>query len=300
MAWYNKYKLYRNKIISINKNYRALYKNMVLTNSNNTKKCGIMLTISLTKKRPNSHIERISVNNKLYHQPSSVANALNNHFCYVTSDLASALPKPNRHYRSYLTRYINKFSLSKVSEVEVFLLLENLDKKNLLEYYKVDPVLLSSGAFEVFKALTHIINLSLIQGKFPDSLKIAKVVPIFKQGSRLLCTNYRPISVLPALSKIFEKCVLNQLIFHISFHDLFVPNQYGFRSGSNTTDCLVDLIEEITNSLDKSEFAVTLFLDLSKAFDNHSIPNCLTLVSQTLKMCGLNLIFSTECQWCSL
>ena len=75
------------------------------------------------------------------------------------------------------------------------------------------------------------------------------------------------------MSKIFEKCVLNQLVFHISFHDLFVPNQYGFRSGSNTTDCLVDLIEEITNSLDKSEFAVTLLLDLSKAFDtvNHSI-----------------------------
>ena len=61
--------------------------------------------------------------------------------------------------------------------------------------------------FVVFKPLTHIINLSLIQGKFPDSLKIAEVVPIFKQGSRLLCTNYRPISVLPVLSKIVEKCV---------------------------------------------------------------------------------------------
>ena len=126
---------------------------------------------------------------------------------------------------------------------------------------------------ELLKFLTYIINLSLIQGKFPDSLKIAKVVPIFKQGSRLLYTNYRPISVLPALRKIFEKCVLNQLTFHISFHDLFVPNQYGFRSGSNTTDCLVDLIEEITNSLDKSEFAVTLFSYLSKVFDtvNHAI-----------------------------
>ena len=53
-------------------------------------------------------------------------------------------------------------------------------------------------------------------------LKIAKAVPIFKQGSRLLCTNYRPLSVLPALSNIFEKCVLNQLMFHISFHNLSV------------------------------------------------------------------------------
>ena len=93
--------------------------------------------------------------------------------------------------------------------------------------------------------------------------------------SLLHCTNYRPISVLLALSKIFEKCVLNQLMFHISFHDLFAPNQYhGFRSGTKfTTDCLVDLIEQITKCLDNGEFAVTFFLDVSKAFDtvNHSI-----------------------------
>ena len=112
----------------------------------------------------------------------------------------------------------------------------------------------------------HLINLSLIQGKFPDSPKIAKVVPVFKQASHMLCTYYRPISELPAFSKIFEKCVLNQLMFHISFHDVFAPNQYGFRSGKNTTDCLVDLLEQITKSVDNGEFAVTVFLNC-KWFD---------------------------------
>ena len=58
----------------------------------------------------------------------------------------------------------------------------------------------------------------------------------------MFCTNYRPILVLPALSKILEKCILIQLMFYITFHDVFAPNQYGFRSG-NTTDCLVDLLE---------------------------------------------------------
>ena len=72
---------------------------------------------------------------------------------------------------------------------------------------------------------------------------------------------------------MFEKCVPNQLMFYISFHDVFAPNQYGFRTGKNTIDCLVDSIEQITKIVDNGEFAKTLFLDLGKAFDtvNHFI-----------------------------
>ena len=122
----------------------------------------------------------------------------------------------------------------------MFLLLENLDRKKSFGIDKVHPFLLSVGAFRNYQASN---TSNQPQGKFPDSLKIAKVVPVFKQGSHMLSTNYRPISVLPALSKIFEKCMLNQLMFYNSFHDVFAPNQYGFRSGKNTTDCLVDLLE---------------------------------------------------------
>ena len=109
--------------------------------------------------------------------------------------------------KSYLTQYKENFSFTHVSEVEVFLLLENLNRKKYFGIDKVRPFLLSVGTLEIVKPLTHVMNLSLIQGKFPNSLKITKVVPVFKQGSSMLCTNYRPISVLSALSKIFEKCV---------------------------------------------------------------------------------------------
>ena len=121
--------------------------------------------------------------------------------------------------------------------------------------------------------MAYIINLTLKQGIFPDSLKIAKVIPIFKQGSRSSCGNYQPISVLSALSKIFERCILNQLIFYCLTENILVSNQYGFRSGYNTTDCLVDLIDEISKAFHEEKYAVSIFLDLSKAFDtvNHSI-----------------------------
>ena len=93
------------------------------------------------------------------------------------------------------------------------MLLENLDRKKSFGIDKAHPFLLSVGALESTKPLTHLIRVSLIPGKFPGSFKFAKVVPVFKQGSHMLCTHYCPISVLPALSNFFEKCVLNQLMF---------------------------------------------------------------------------------------
>ena len=100
----------------------------------------------------------------------------------------------------------------------MFLLLENLDTKIFFGIDKVHPFLLSVGALEITKPLTRLINLSLIQGTFPDSVKIAKVV----QASDMLCTNYRPISALSELSKIFEKCVLINQCFTFLFM-MFLP-----------------------------------------------------------------------------
>ena len=149
------------------------------------------------KKRPSFHFEEISVNNRKYHQPSSIASHLNNDFSKLASDLATSLPKSNHHFKAHLTQCKEKLSLTQVSGVKVFLLLENLDRKKSFGIDKVHSFLLSVRALEITKPL---INLSLTQGN-----KIAKVVPVFKEGYHMPCTNYRPISVLPALSKIFEK-----------------------------------------------------------------------------------------------
>lgn len=145
--------------------------------------------------------------------------------------------------------------------------------KKSFGYDRIHPLLLSSAALEIFRPVTYIINLTLKQGIFPDSLKTAKVIPVFKQGPRTSCGNYRLISVLSALSKIFERCILNQLKFYCLTENILASNQYGFRSGYNTTDCLVGLIDEITKALNEEKYAVTIFLDLSKAFDSviHSI-----------------------------
>ena len=224
----------------------------------------------MVERRPSSNIDKLQVDDKQYLQPTSISNVINNYFCNIPIHLASKLPKPNRHFASYLKQKRekrSKFRFMLVNEIEVFLLLDNLDGKKSFGVDKLHPYLASVAAFQIFRPVTYIINLSIKQGIFPDNLKIAKVIPIFKQGSRLLCDNYRPISVLPTLSKIFEKCIYHQLISYFSSENIIIPNQYGFKPGSTTMDCLVDLIEEIYTSLDQGNYAVSIFLDLSKAFD---------------------------------
>ena len=265
--------MYRNKIVTINKLYRTIYYDSVLKDSTNSKKMWDNINLIINKKRRSSIIDNLQVNGKTLHQPVSISNAINKYFCNVPAELASSLPKADRHFTSFMKGKKCTFRFTEVSEVEVFLLLESIDCKKSFGNDKIHPLLLSSAALEIFRPVTYIINLTLKKGTFPDSLKIAKVIPIFKQGSRSLCSNYRPISVLSALSKIFERCILNQLIFYCLTENILVSNQYGFRSGYNTTDCLVDLIDEITKALDEEKYAVSIFLDLSKAFDtvNHSI-----------------------------
>ena len=80
--------------------------------------------------------------------------------------------------------------------------------------------LLKTAALQIYRPLTVIFNVSINKGIFPNSMKFAKVVPIFKQGSRFACSNYRPISVLSSISKIFEKCIFNQLMFYFTNNNM--------------------------------------------------------------------------------
>ena len=104
-------------------------------------------------------------------------------------------------------------------------------------------------------------------------MKIARVVPLFKTGDLSLFTNYRPVSVLPAFSKILERIVYNRLINFLNKFNILSSNQYGFRKNHSTAYAFIQLYDKLSDVIDQGKVTLGLFIDLSKAFNtvNHDI-----------------------------
>ena len=107
-------------------------------------------------------------------------------------------------------------------------------------------------------------------GIFPDALKIAKLKPLYKKGDNFCLNNYRPISLLPTISKNFERAMFTQLYSYLNANNLLSEQQYGFRSQHSTELACIKLVDYITTEMDnikKIKSSTAIFLDLSKAFE---------------------------------
>jgi len=136
------------------------------------------------------------------------------------------------------------------------------------------------------KLLLPIINETVTNGVFPDALKIARVIPIFKKGDKTNLNNYRPISLLPVLSKVLEKVLNKQLTNKLDELHLIDDNQYGFRTGHGTEDAVVKFIDVIEKAKTEYRYVISIHVDVSKAFDScdHEI------LKSKLKRIGLNAV----------
>ena len=104
------------------------------------------------------------------------------------------------------------------------------------------------------------VNQMLFTGIFPDSLKISKVKPLFKAGDPVLISNYRPISLLPSLPKIFEHIIFRQLFDYMKDNTLFAIEQYGFRSDNSTELAALHLIDYLTKQMDVEEIPINIYI----------------------------------------
>ena len=107
-------------------------------------------------------------------------------------------------------------------------------------------------------------------GIFPDAFKKSKITPIFKKRESSLLINYRPISLLPTISKIFERIIHNQMYDHLNNNNLLAEQQYGFRRLHSTEYAAVNLIDHVSKQMESGNIPCSLYIDLSKAFDTLS------------------------------
>ena len=126
---------------------------------------------------------------------------------------------------------------------------------------------LKLSAEVISPTISNIFNKCISDGVFPKSLKSAEVIPLFKKGDKTITSNYRPISLLPPLSKVFERHIHNNLTAFISKHKLLHKYQYGFRKNSSTEMALSQLCEYLATKLEQKSITCSIFIDLCKAFD---------------------------------
>ncbi|CAB3995716.1 Hypothetical predicted protein [Paramuricea clavata] len=155
-----------------------------------------------------------------------------------------------------------------LTEGEVRYVLRNLDEEKATGPDKIPAVLLKNCAASIAPSLCELFNKSLSSGQLPSEWKLSNVCPIPKESPLHEVSNYRPISLLSLVSKVFERCIYNRLIDHISskLNEL----QYGFQRGKFTTSQLLHVLHNIHKMLEKRCQVDTIYLDFAKAFDKVS------------------------------
>ena len=193
-------------------------------------------------------------NNKSITDHKEIANQFNIFFLNIGTNLSASIELDDNTLA--FTDYLDdptehRFNFSKVTDNEIVVIINNLKSKNSSGKDEISNKLLKSIKGEISKPLIIIINQCLETGIFPDALKVAKVKPLYKKGDNCCFNNYRPISLLSTISKIFERVMFTQLYSYFNINNLLSEQQYGFRSQHSTElACVKKLVDYIIREMD--------------------------------------------------
>ena len=201
--------------------------------------------------------------------PKDVADQFNRYYVNIGPNLAEKLEKlPNKSFLDYLySPFPKSFSFQNINSETVIKTIDSLKPKGSCGIDKISNKLLKYVKYELAEPLSLIINQCFSFNIFPNLLKIAKVTPVYKKGDSDLFENYRPVSVLSSVSKVFEKVMYNQMYDHFVKSKIFFPSQYGFRKNHSTEFAVLEVVDRIIKGMDQNKLPINIYLDLSKAFD---------------------------------
>ena len=164
----------------------------------------------------------------------------------------------------------DSFIITSTNKEEIYKIISSLNTNKSFGSYSIPTKVLHLLNDQISKHLATICNLSFFTGVFNAILKTAKVIPIHKKNSKLEVSNYRPISLLSNIDKIFEKLMHSRLIEFLEEKQILHYRQFGFRKDFSTNHAILTLLESIQKALDDGQFACGIFIDLEKAFDTVS------------------------------
>ena len=211
---------------------------------------------------------------------------ISNEFCKFFSEkphtIQNAIPRTSSDFSHLVPHNPNTMSLFPTNETEVYRAIMSLNKNGLID--DLSSKFLKLGSFWISYHLALLFNLCIERAIYPSIFKTARVTPVFKnKGSREQMNNYRPISIICNLSKIFEKLLNSRLLNFFKSQSILSQNQFGFRENSNTELAAISLINRILPALENKTYAICIFLDFTACFDTVDR----LLLFRKLERCGV-------------
>ena len=215
--------------------------------------------------------------NKLFYKGSlrtksqDIADSQNEYFIEKVAQIRSDLPPSPADPLSLLKSLMQgrqcSFKLDTVHPDQVDSIISSFSNSSAFGLDHIDTSIIKLVKLETLPAVTHIINLSITTRKFPSAWKKSKIIPLHKKDDILNPKNYRPVAIVPILSKILERVVFNQMITYLNDNNLLHPNHHAYRAQHNTTTALIQMYDGWLQAVEDGKMAGVCLLDMSAAFD---------------------------------
>ena len=201
-------------------------------------------------------------------EDKQLPNNINNYFIEIGENLAKKCQQINEEDKLFHpTVNENVFTLNKVDEGVIKCKILKLDKHKPSGLVNINSAFVQQSMVTLAKEFTHLFNLIIASGIFPDKWKSAVVTPIPKVPNPKSCNELRPISILPLPGRLMEQIIHDQIKEFLEGSNFFAKEQNGFRSKHSTTKALSEILDQLLTNMDNGELSISVFLDLKKAFD---------------------------------
>lgn len=212
---------------------------------------------------PRNPITKIQLNNETISDPQQIANTFNKYFIEKVTPIIES----GNNVTSHILNRKNSFFMPPCVPHDIIKIINSLKNTSSVGYDQISTKVLKFVAVEISPHLSHILNLSISAGTFPESLKTSIVKPIFKKENKECMEFYRPISLINIVSKIFEKHIYKELTNYLEKNNILANEQKGFRENCTINLAIYDFLHKVMINVDKTNPVCTVFCDMTQAFD---------------------------------